>query len=88
MIKSNHIPFKWVTHKLEDNNTKKFSDCLECSELHVRLPRLGIQQRTKKPWGMPVGFDYRTNRTGEAVTPDLEGTNSILYVTRPRGKGQ
>ena len=23
LIKSNHTPFKWVTHKLEDNNTEK-----------------------------------------------------------------
>ena len=44
-IKSNPIPTKWVTYKLDNNNTEKFSHCYEGSEMNVRLPSLGIQQR-------------------------------------------
>ena len=44
-IKSNPIPAKWVTHKLDNNNTKEGLHCYEGSEPNVRLPSLGIQQR-------------------------------------------
>ena len=36
-IKSNPIPTGWVTHKLENNNTKKITHHCEGLELHVRL---------------------------------------------------
>ena len=38
MIKSNLIPTGWVTHKLENNISKKFSHCHEGSEPYARLP--------------------------------------------------
>ena len=39
------MPSRWVTYKLENNNTKEFSHHCEDSEPHVRLPSLGIRQR-------------------------------------------
>ena len=44
-IKSNAIPVGWVTHKLENNNTKEVYPLCEGSEPYIRLPSLGIQQR-------------------------------------------
>ena len=36
--KSNPTPAGWVTHKLENSNTKKSSHCCEGSEPHITLP--------------------------------------------------
>ena len=36
---------RWAAHKVENNNTKKFSHCCECSEPHIRLPSKGIWKR-------------------------------------------
>ena len=37
MIKSNPIPTRWMTHKLRTIIPKKFSQCCEDSEPHVRI---------------------------------------------------
>ena len=41
MIKSNPIHTRWVTHGMENNNTKVLHYC-EGPEPHDRLPSLGI----------------------------------------------
>ena len=79
MIKSNPIPARWVTHKLENNNTKELSHCCEGSKPHVRFPSLGIKQRDWEYLGnlalKSVGFNYRTT-TGlwETKTPIMDCT--------------
>ena len=66
----NPMPTEWVTHKLKNSNTKKFSHSCEGSEPLVKLPSLRIWQRD---WGSSGNLtlkasgiwleDYR--RTGE-----------------------
>ena len=58
-IKSNPIPTKWVTYKLDNNNTEKFSHCYEGSEPHIKLPSLGIQQRE---WESPRNLTLKSSR--------------------------
>ena len=92
-IKSNPIPSKWVTHKLENNNTKEILPLLWGSEPTSGFPAWGPNQRTGNPQGIwpwrPVGFDYKTSTgLGETETPVSEGTNKTLQVIRLRGKEQ
>jgi len=47
-IKSNPIPARWVTHKLESTVPKEFSHCWEGSEPHGRLHSLG-----QRDWEFP-----------------------------------
>ena len=56
MIKS--IPAGWVTHRLQNNNTKKFLYHCEGTELQVRLPSLGIQQWA---WEYPGNLTLRAS---------------------------
>ena len=56
MIKSNPIPTRWVTHKLEKYNIKEISHCCDSSEPHVRLHTLGIQQ---KDWESPENLTLK-----------------------------
>ena len=84
MIKSNPTLTRWVTHKLESNNTKKFSHCCEDFEPHVRLPGLGIQHRE-----CPRESDLECQRDLNLGLPQYwENTNKILHAPRPRGKEQ
>ena len=59
MIKSNPMPARWVTHKLENNITKEITHCCESSESHVRLSRLRIQQMD---WESPKNLDLAARR--------------------------
>ena len=94
MIKSNPIPARCVTHKLENNNTKEFLQLLW---------RFWTPLQASQPWNLTKGlaihwefcpwrsvrFDYRTyTRLGETEIPILEGTNKILCSPRPKGKEQ
>ena len=93
MIKSNPTPAKWMTHKLENNNTKEVLPLLwrlwapyQASQTGGLAKGLGIL----RIWlWRPVGFDHRT-ATGqrETETPLLEDTNKIWCTPRPRGKMQ
>ena len=83
----------WVTHKLENNNTKEILPLLWGSEPTSGFPAWGPNQRTGNPQGIwpwrPVGFDYKTSTgLGETETPVLERTNEIVHTPRPRGKEQ
>ena len=61
MIKSNPIPARWVTYKLENNKTKDILSLLWGSELHVRLPRLGSGQ---KDWESSGNLTFKASRIG------------------------
>ena len=92
-IKSNPIHTGWVTHKLENNNTKKITHHCEGLELHVRLLAWGPNKGTgnlQRIWlGRLVGFDYKTStELGETETLLLEGTNKTLHAPRVKGKEQ
>ena len=58
MINSNPIPVRWVTHKLEDKNTKDVLPLCEVSEPDVKLPSLGIRQRD---WGYPRNLTLKAS---------------------------
>ena len=82
MIKSNPIPAKWMTHKLENNNTK---------EVLPLLWRLWAPHQASQTGGLakglgilgiwlwrPAGIDHKTaTEQGETETPLLEDTNKI-----------
>ena len=83
-----------MTLKLEDNNTKEVLPLL----WRFWTPRSGFPDwwSDKRPgnpqgiwlWG-PAGFDYISSRElRETDIPVLEGTNKILYPSRPRGEEQ
>ena len=64
-MRSNPIPARWVTHKLENNNTKivlpllwRFSVPGQASQPGDPAKRLGIPREWV--W-RPAGFDYRTS---------------------------
>ena len=65
MVKSNPIPTWWVTHKLENSNTKKFSHCCEGADPHVTpdpqpgelAKGLGIlKQYVEGQWDLTAGL--------------------------------
>ena len=97
-IKPNPILNGWVTHKLENTNTKEVIPLLWRSLPTVVKnntkdhPSLGIDKRTRNPEGIgprrPAEIDYRTSTWPEPETPALERTNNILLAPRPRGKEQ
>ena len=61
-IKSDPTPARWVTHKLENNNTK---EVLPLLWRFWTFPAWGSDKGTGSPQGIwpwrPVGFDYRTS---------------------------
>ena len=86
MIKSNPIPAWWVTHRLENNNTK---------EILPLLWRFWTPCKASQPGnltnglGRPMGFDYKSSKgLRETEIPGLEGTNRILHAPRPRREEQ
>ena len=88
--KSNSIPARFVSHRLESNKTKEVLTLLEGSRHHIRLPNLGVQ---KRDWESPgnltlrtVGFDYRTPK-GLGETDTLGGYKQYLVHTRTQGRG-
>ena len=93
-IKSNPITIGWVTHRLENNNTKEVFTLLwrfwtlhQTSQPGDPTKRLGIPRVS----GLEetVGYDYRPSRgLREIETPVLEGKNKILYTPRHRGEKQ
>ena len=80
-----------VTHKLENNNTKKFSHCCEGSQPHVRLPSLGIWQRV---WEFPGNLTLKTSgiwlqdfqRTGENRLQSWRAQNILCTKTQENGR--
>ena len=87
MIKSNHIPTRQVTHKLENNYTT-----------HVKFlsPMAGFpaawsgnrRRNSQRIWlWSPAGSDHRNSAgLGEIETPLLEGTHKILCAPGHRRK--
>ena len=58
MIKSNPIPARWATHKLENNYTKEAPHCCEGSRPHIRLPSLEIWPRD---WESPGNLTLKAS---------------------------
>lgn len=82
-IKSNPIPARSVTQKLENNDTKGVLHCCESSEPTSGFPAWGSNKRA---WKSP------RNLTLEGLTKDWNrdpgfwSTNKTLWTPRPRGK--
>ena len=94
MIKSNPIPARLVTHRLENNNTKQVLALLWrfWTSCQASQPR-DLKKGTGNPQGIwpsgPEGFYYRPSTgLGETDPPVVEGTNKILHAPRPRGEEQ
>ena len=91
MIKSNPIPTRWVTHKLESKVPKEFSHCCEGSEPHGRLHSLG-----QRDWEFPRNLTLKPSeiwlqnfhRTGGNRNSSLGGHNKTLHAPRLKGKEQ
>ena len=92
-MRSNPIPTRWVTHKLENNNTKivppllwRFSVPGQASQPGDPAKRLGIPRESEFEGqqdliiGLPQDWGKQT--------PLLEGTNKMLHAAVPRGKEQ
>ena len=65
-IKSNPIPTKWVTYKLENSNTKDVLSLLWRYWSPHQASKPGDLQKRRNSHGIwpwrPVGFDYKTSR--------------------------
>ena len=91
MIKSNPITTGWVTHKLENNNTKVLALFWR---FWIRVFQAwGFKKGTGNPQGIwpwrPAGFDYNTSTgLGETETPVLEWKYKTLHASRLRRKEQ
>ena len=92
-IKSNPIPAGWVTHKLENNNTKEVLTLLwmfwiphQGSWLGDQIKGLGIPRESglEGQRDLTVGLPEDWGKQ----TPVLESTNKILHAPRPRGEEQ
>ena len=90
-VKSNPIPAGWVTHKLENNNTKKFWRCCEGSESQSSRPgnsKQGLwilrESDLEQQWDLIIGL----SEEWEKKTPVLKATSKILHASRLRGKEQ
>ena len=93
MIKLNPIPARWVTHKLEKNNTKELLPLLQ----RFWTPHQSSQSGDlTKGLGIPGDLTLKASRiflqdfckVGETEIPVFEGTNKILCVPRRKGKEQ
>ena len=87
-IKSNPIPTRCVTLKLENNNTKEVLPPLWRFWTPCKAPSLGIWQKDWESPGnwRPAGFDYKTS-TGLGETDSRPGGHKQnLAYTRLRGK--
>ena len=84
-IKSNPVPSRWATQKLENNNTQEVLPLLwgvwvPCQASQPGDPAKGLGS----PW-RPAWFDYMTSTgLGEIETQLLEGTNKIDMHQDPR----
>ena len=58
MIKSNPMPVRWATHKLENNNTKEVFPLLRSSRPYIRLLSLGIWTRD---WESPGNLTLKAS---------------------------
>ena len=92
-IKWDLISAGWVTHKLENNNTKVLQWLWRFWASCQASQPWGSRKGTGNPQGTwlwsPAGSDYRTSTgLGETETPLLKGINKILCVPRHRGKEQ
>ena len=87
-----YLPGGWPTN-WRTIMPKKFSQCYEDSESHIRLPSWESDKGSGNPQGIwpwrPAGFDDRISTgLGETKTPVLEGTNNILCIQSARWKEQ
>ena len=93
MIKLNPLSTGWVTHKLENNNTKRsFTTFVKVLSPMSGFPAWGSDKRTGNPQGIwpwwPVGFDYRTSTGTRGNRDSILGGHKILYAPTPRWKKQ
>ena len=91
-IKSDPIPVRKVTHKLENNNTREVLHCCEGSGPHLRLPSLGIWQRDWESLGnlaLKVSGIYLQDfhRTGGDRDSRLGRHEQNLAHTKTQRKG-
>ena len=78
-IISNPISTRWVTQKLDNNNTKEVLALLwRFYAPHQSSQPGGSSKKTGNPTWRTVGFDYRTSTELE----ETEGTNKILCTSR------
>jgi len=78
-IKSNPISTRWVTQKLDNNNTKEVLALLwRFYAPHQSSQPVGSSKKTGNLTWRTVGFDYRTSTELE----ETEGTNKILCTSR------
>ena len=91
-IKSNPIPAEWVTHNLENINTKEalpllwsFKTPHQASQPGDPTKGLGIPRKSdlEGQWDLITRLPQ-----GETETPVLESTNKIVCIPRHRGKEQ
>ena len=86
------IPAGWVTHRLKNNNTKKFCTIVKVLNCRSGFPAWGSKKGTGNtqaiwPWG-PVGFDYRPFRgLGETEAPVLRRHKQNFACTKTQRKG-
>ena len=91
MIKSNPIPARWLTLRLENNNTKEvfvlfWMFWTPCQAFQPGDVTKGLGIPRESGFGGSMGFDYRPSRgLREIETPVLEDTYKILCTPRPRG---
>ena len=92
-VKSNSIPIRWMTHKLENNNTKelpalfwKFWTPHQASQPGYLTKVLGIPRKSglESQWDLIIGLleDWGKHRLV------LQGTNQILCTQGPRRNDQ
>ena len=90
-IKSNPITVRWVTHRLENRNTKdvltllwRFWTPCQFSQPEDPTKGLGIPRESglEGQWDLIRGLPEYWGKQ----TPVLEGTNKILHAPRPRGE--
>ena len=91
MIKSNPIPPRWVTYKLENDNTKKVFSLLWMFWI-PQFPSLGIWQRDWESPGNPTLKDIGVwlqnfHRMGGNRDSTLGGHKQILACTKTQRKG-
>ena len=85
-IKSNPIPTKWLTYKLENSNTKDILSLLWRYWSPHQASQPGDLQKGRNSHGIWPFWLQDFQRTGETDTPGVEGTNKTLHAPRLRGK--
>ena len=90
MMKSNPIPSGWMTHKLENNNTKEALPLLWTRWASQPIPKgTANSQIPQGIWSWrPAGLDYKTStRLGETWDSSLGGHKQNFPHTKTQRKG-